>query len=243
MIDLFTVLGAKILSVERNMLISILKLSKNGAIEQEHVNIDAHIPSIVTSALLQKLQNENMVNLKGGLIEVTTESRLKLAVKAVQLGAPIERISDSLLWQEFEAIAAVALDLNGFVTKKNVRFKHEDKRWEIDVVGCRKPLVLCIDCKHWHQGMNLSTLSRVAASQSQRVAAFADSLPNVKSDFACTKWGCAKFIPVILSLVPFAPKFCDDIPIVPVLQLQDFVSQLSLNVESLRYFTRKFNHL
>lgn len=231
------------LSVERNVLISILKLTQKGAVKQRNVDADAHVPSIVSSALLQKLQNENLAYLKDGLVEVDTESRLKLAVKAVELGAPFERISDFLLWQEFEAIAAIALDLNGYLTKKNVRFKHDGRRWEIDVVGCRRPLVLCIDCKHWHHGMNTSTLTKVASSQAQRVEAFADSLPSVSADFACTKWDHAKFIPVILSLIPFASKFCNKVPIVPVLQLQDFVGQLPLNVESLRYFSRKFRHL
>jgi len=231
------------LSVERNLLISLLKLTQNGAVEQERFNKEARVPSIVSSMLLEKLQNEELVYLKDGLIEVDTQSRLKLAVKAVELGADIERISDFLCWQEFEAMAASALELNGYITRQNVRFKHRARRWEIDVVGCRKPLVLCIDCKHWHHGMHPSTIKKMAASQAERVAAFADSLPNSSIDLHCTIWNRAKFIPVILSLVPFGPKFCDDIPVVPVLQLQDFVSQMPLHVESLRYFSREFSHL
>jgi len=135
------------------------------------------------------------------------------------------------------------LELNGYVTLKNVRFKHEKRRWEIDVVGCRKPLVLCIDCKHWHHGLHPSTLRKMVAAQAERVAAFADSLPNVSLDLQCIKWDRAKFIPVILSLVPFSAKFCDDVPVVPVLQLQDFVNQLPLQVESLRHFAMEFRHL
>jgi Holliday junction resolvase-like predicted endonuclease len=235
--------GGALLSIERNLLISLLKLTENGAVEQKSVNKDARLPASLTSTLLEKLQNENLVYLKEGSVEVDTESRLKLAVKAVELGADVERISDFLRWQEFEAIAAVALELNGYATKKNVRFKHAGRRWEIDVVGCRKPLVLCIDCKHWHHGMHASTLTKMAAAQAERVAAFADSLPSTTIDLPCSKWSKAKFVPVILSLIPFAPKFCDNVPVVPVLQLQDFVSQLPLNVELLRYFSREFSHL
>jgi hypothetical protein len=83
----------------------------------------------------------------------------------------------------------------------------------------------------------------MAAAQAERVAAFADSLPSTTIDLPCSKWSKAKFVPVILSLIPFAPKFCDNVPVVPVLQLQDFVSQLPLNVELLRYFSREFSHL
>jgi hypothetical protein len=48
---------------------------------------------------------------------------------------------------------------------------------------------------------------------------------------------------VILSLFPSSFKFCDNVPIVPVLQLQDFLIQLPAQVESLMYFVKKFSHL
>jgi Holliday junction resolvase-like predicted endonuclease len=231
------------MSVERKLLISLLKLTEQEAVKQENVNADSKLPSSTTSFLLEKLQNENLIYLKDGLISADAQSRLKLAVKAIQLGADIESVSDNLNWQEFEAMAALALELNGYSTQKNVRFKHEWRRWEIDVVGCRKPLVVCVDCKHWRHGMNPSTLRKMAQSQSERVAAFAESLPNKATRLPCVKWERAKFVPVILSLVPFGPKFCEDIPIVPVLMIQDFVSQLPLQLESLRYFSRVFSHL
>jgi Holliday junction resolvase-like predicted endonuclease len=231
------------LSIERILLISLLKLSQNGAVERENVNLDARLPSSITSTLLKKLQNENLLYIKDDLIEVNSECRLALAVKAIELGTDVERTSDFLRWQEFEAMAAISLELSGYATKKNVRFKQEGKRWEIDVIGFRKPLVLCIDCKHWRHGMHPSTLKKMAVTQAKRVNAFANSLPTAVTDFACVKWDQAKFVPIILSLVPFADKFCNDIPIVPVLALQDFVSQLPLNLECLRYSSRKFNHL
>ncbi len=205
--------------------------------------MEAKLPSIVTLNLLKKLQNEGLIYLKGDIIEVDSQNRLKLAVKAVELGADVECISNCLLWQEFEAMAALALQLNGYQTLKNVRFKHAGRRWEIDVVGCRKPHVVCIDCKHWHHGMQFSRLKTVVESQTARVAAFADSLPNPSLNLHCVSWEKAKFLPVILSLVPFRSKFCNEVPAVPVLQLQDFISQLPLQVQSLRCFDRTFNRL
>ncbi|MCW4009563.1 MAG: restriction endonuclease [Candidatus Bathyarchaeota archaeon] len=231
------------MSFECNLLISLLKLTQNGPVKQENVKTDAKLPSSVTSMLLKKLQNEQLIYVENDLIHVNAQDRIKLAVKAAELGADVERVGDVLSWQEFEAMAAVALEPNGYTTQTNVRFKHGGRRWEIDVVGCRKPLVLCIDCKRWRRGMHPSTIEKVAASQAERVAAFADSLPIAKMSLPCVKWDYANFVPVILSLVPFRGKFCDDIPIVPVLQLQDFVNQLPLYVESLRYFRRQFNHL
>ena len=225
------------------MLISILKLSKTGAVKQEDVKSDANIPSSLSSLLLGKLQHEGLVYLKEGIIEASAESRVKLAVKAVQMGADVERVSDFLEWREFETICSLALELNGYITAKNVRFKHEGKRWEIDIVGCKKPLVICVDCKQWHHGLHPSTLNKIAEAQTARVKAFVDTLPIKTLNLPCTKWGSAVFVPVILSLISVSFKFYDGVPVVPILQFQDFLQQLPLNLDSVKVFRKKFEHL
>jgi hypothetical protein len=85
------------------------------------VSIETRIPSGITLELLEKLQKEDLVYLKPDRIEVDSKSRLKLAVKAVSLGADLEHISNLLCWQEFEEIAALALKNNGYVVQKNLR--------------------------------------------------------------------------------------------------------------------------
>jgi hypothetical protein len=77
----------------------------------------------------------------------------------------------------------------------------------------------------------------------ERTRALAESLPNVSLELECAKWDKAKFVPAILTLVPVSFKFYDKVPIVPVLQLQDFLSQLPAYTESLKYFSKEFNHL
>jgi Holliday junction resolvase-like predicted endonuclease len=231
------------MSVERNLLISILKLTKDGPILIESVNREARIPSVVTLKLLDKLKKENLIYLKPDIIDVDSRSRLKIAIKAASLGADIEHISDLLCWREFEEIAAIALKNNGYIVKNNVRFKHEGKRWEIDVVGCKKPLVICIDCKHWQRTISSSALNRIVDLQSQRTLALADSLPNISLKLECAKWEKTKFIPAVLSLVPSSFKFYEKVPVVPVLQLQDFISQLPAYTESLKFFSKSIRNL
>jgi hypothetical protein len=133
------------MSVERSLLISLLKLTKDGPVLVENVSREARIPSCVTWELLEKIQKEGLIYLKPGSVEVNSIDRMKLAVRAASLGADVESISNFLCWQEFEEIAALALRNNGYVVKKNLRFTLERKRWEIDVVGCKKPVVICID--------------------------------------------------------------------------------------------------
>jgi Holliday junction resolvase-like predicted endonuclease len=231
------------MSVERNLLISLLKLTKKGRVLTESVNRDARIPSATARKLLQKLQNEGLIYLKQDSVEVENNCRLKLAVKAASLGADVEHISNLLCWQEFEEITAFALKNNGYKVSNNVRFKNAARRWEIDVVGFKKPLVICIDCKHWQHAITPSALRRIVNSQVERTRAFADSLPNIALKLECTKWSEAKFIPFILSLVPSSFKFYYEVPIVPVFQLQDFLNQLPVYTESLKYFPKTFNSL
>ncbi len=228
---------------ERNLLISLLNLTKEGPVLFESVKKQARIPSDLTWELLEKLQSEKLIYLKTDTIEVNSNSRLKLAVKAAFLGADIEQISNLLCWQEFEEIAALALKNNGYAVQNNVRFKNDGKRWEIDVVGCKKPLVICIDCKQWQRAISSSVMKRIVYMQTQRTTALAASLPNIKRKFECTKWEKAKFIPAVLSLIPSVFKFYEKVPIVPVLQLQDFIYQLPAYTETLKCFPKTFKTL
>lgn len=231
------------MTVERNLLISLLKLTKNGSALIEDVNRDAHLPAVVGEQLLDKMQAEDLIYLESDKVQVDSAGRMKLAVKAATLGADIERISDLLGWKEFEEITVLALKNHGYAVKNNVRFKHGTRRWEIDVVGCRKPLVVCIDCKHWQHAIAPSALKKIVDAQIDRTHALADSLPNPNIKLDCALWEKAKFIPAVLSLFPSSYKFIYQVPIVPVLQLQNFICQLPVYTEDLKVFPKTFTSL
>ncbi len=221
----------------------MLKKTKEGSGLIKDVNTGAKLPQEVCMRLLQKMQNENLLFLRGDAIEADTESRLKIAVKAASLGGDIQEISNHLCWQEFEEIAAVALKTNGYTVTNNVRFKQGDRRWEIDVVGCRKPLVVCIDCKHWQHSIAQSALRKIVEAQVERTEALAEALPNPKLKLECAQWAKAKFIPAILALFPSAFKFYYEVPVVPVLSLQDFICQLPIHLEHVKVLSHAYAKL
>lgn len=231
------------MSIERKIAISTLKLTKTGNALIEDIKTDAIVPLSVAYNLLQKMQNEGILNLKEDCVQIDSNNRLKLAVHAAMLGADIEAVSNLLCWQEFEEIAAFALKNNGYKVQNNVRFSHGGRRWEIDVVGCKKPLVVCIDCKHWAKTIAPFALSKIADLQADRTRAFVDFLPNAKLKLPCTSWASAKFVPSLLSLMPSAYKFVHDVPVVPVLKLQDFIEQLPLYIHELKFFSKSFSSL
>lgn len=227
-----------LLNVETEMIISILKLTRDGPVSQELINKVTKAPLVLVRKLLRRLQDEGLIYVRAKFLEANDLQRLKMAVLAVQSGADIERVSGLLQWKEFEAIVAVAFERNGYKVEKNLRFTHGGRRWEIDIVGCRRPFVICVDCKHWRHGLRPSTLKRIVEEQVERTSALAESLPNpaVRVDFAC--WDDVRFVPGVLSLVTGQTKFHDDVPVVSVLQLQDFLGQLPAYVHSMKYFEK-----
>ena len=100
-----------------------------------------------------------------------------------------------------------------------------------------------MDCKRWQRGVTPSALGKIVEAQVTRAEALADTLPSPALNLECVKWQKAKFVPVILSLMPSSFKFYTGVPVVPVLQLQDFLVQLPAYVEELTYFTKEFSHL
>jgi len=231
------------LSAECKIVTSLLKLTQKSSTLTKYLKDDAKLPLETVYALLEKLQSEDLLNIRSEIVEVSVNDRLKLAVKAVSLGADIQQVSDLLCWQEFEEITAMALRNNDFTVYKNVRFKTASRKWEIDVIGCKRPIVVCIDCKHWGHAISPSTLGKIAQAQADRTKALTETLPNPKLHLECTKWPTTHFIPAILSLIPNNTKYHNNIPIVPILQLQDFLTQLPAYIYQLKTYKKTFNHL
>lgn len=227
------------MSIETNLIISILKLTKNGPVSNKLVNKDAKIPRQIAQKLLRKLQNDTLIYVQRNVLEANSLQRLKLAVHAINLGADIENVSSFLQWQEFENMAAVAFERNNYSVAKNLRFKHDNRRWEIDIVGCRKPIAICVDCKHWHRGLPPSALKRIVEEQVERTFALAESLSSLTGKIECASWDTVKLIPAVLSLVTGRFKLHDKVPIVAVLQLQDFLGQLPAYTDSLKHFAKE----
>ena len=88
------------MTIERNLIISILKLTRDGPVSNKLVNKDAKTPQQIAEKLLRKLQNEGLIYLQKNVVEANSLQRLKLAVHAIHLGADIENVSSFLQWQE-----------------------------------------------------------------------------------------------------------------------------------------------
>jgi Holliday junction resolvase-like predicted endonuclease len=224
---------------EKEIIASLLRLAKTGIVQKELINKDARVSTEVIEDVLKKLSEAGLINQQRDLVEVSPNQRVNLAVHALKIGADYEQICKLLSWIEFESIAAQAFEANQFWVLKNFRFKHASKRWEIDILGCREPLIVCVDCKHWQHGWSRAVIIKAVEAQTERTRAFADALPDYYQKARLAEWKSATLIPLILSLVPGPFKFHNNVPVVPVLQLRDFINEMPLEIHSLTYFIKK----
>jgi len=231
------------MTAEKDVLASLLSLTKNGLVQKELIKKHARVSVQVTENVLEKFSEAGLIHKQRGLIEVSPSQRVRLAILALKHGADFEQVCKFLEWSEFECIAAEAFEANRFRVLKNFRFRHADKRWEIDLVGCREPLIVCVDCKHWRRGWSRAAIVKAVEAQIERTQALATAIPNYHKKARLAEWKSATLIPLILSLVPGPFKFYNNVPIVPVLQLQDFINELPLEASLLTHFNiKKLKH-
>lgn len=212
-------------SLEKELIISVLELTKKGRVLIEDVYKGIGFPRDLTFNLLQKLKYQGLIFFNEEFLETSEYQRLNLAIHAVALGADIERTCSFLSWQEFEKVAVIAFKLNGYYVKKNLRFKHKGQRYEVDILGFKKPIILCVDCKQWRR-MCQSWIGRIVEKHVERTCAFAESITLFTDELELASWSTAKIVPVVLTLISGKFKFYERVPVVPILQLQNFLSQV-----------------
>jgi Holliday junction resolvase-like predicted endonuclease len=222
--------------IERDVLISILKHTNNGSAAEGLVAMDVNVPASFTNELLKRLREIGLIEGKDGIIEVSSNQRVKLAIHAINLGTDIERVCKVLEWIEFENFAARAFEAKDFAVKRRFRFKKMGRRWEIDVLAYSKPYVICVDCKRWRRGWGKSAINKISEAQTMRTEVLAEALPYLQKRIRLNGWTQAILFPVILSLFPGPAKFFKKVPIVPILQLQNFLDELPGHIPALTHF-------
>ena len=228
------------MAVERDLLVSVLRLTRDGPVQRELISKDARVPTQVADELLGKLSEARFLQWKGKAIEASPHQRVKIAIRAIQLGADLEKACKFLQWNEFENVAAAAFEANNFTVIKHFRFRRAGRRWEIDILGCKEPMVACVDCKHWRRGWRRSAIIRAVESQVERTQALTEAFPSLHKEVGLANWKRATLVPVVVSLVPGPFKFYNHVPIVPILQLQNFLNELPAHATSLMRFLTSF---
>jgi Holliday junction resolvase-like predicted endonuclease len=219
-----------------DILISILKHANNESVTEEVIANDVNVPVAVTIKLLKGFHEFGLIECGEGVIEVSPNQRVKLAIHAINIGTDIERVCKVLEWIEFENFAASAFEANNFAVKRRFRFKKAGRRWEIDVLAYSKPYVVCVDCKRWRRGWGKSVITKIVEAQTLRTKVLAEVLPHLQRRIQLNEWTQATLVPVIISLFSGPAKFFKNVPVVPILQLQNFLDELPGHITGLTHF-------
>jgi len=227
------------MTAKTDVLISILKHTNSEPTAAEIIARDTNVPVQVANKVLSALREIGLIECENEQIELSSNQRVKLAIHAINHGTDIERVCKVLEWKEFENFAATAFEKNNFAVKRRFRFKASGRRWEIDILAYSEPLVVCVDCKRWRRGWANSAITKVAAAQAQRTKVLAKNLQDIQREIGLDGWTQATLFPVILSLFPGSVKFYNKVPVVPILQLQNFLDEFHGHIIELTHFRAK----
>ncbi len=192
-------------------------------VERHRIARDAQLPAEVVDAALRRLADDHLLQVDEASVRVSANQRLDLAVLALQQGVDIERVCQSLGWQAFEDLVALMLEANGFSTQKHYRFKTSRRRFEIDVLGLKKPLVLLIECKRWARSWQRSATMKIVEQQLTRTTAFVNDLPAARRPRELRGWREAWVLPLVLTLSETPVKTYQQVPVIPIFYFHAFL--------------------
>lgn len=188
-----------------------------GGMSIKDFSIVTKIDEETTKMLLDNFLQNGIGTYEDHQIFFDENDRLKTCLLAIQMGAPIDEVSRSLGWKDFESLAAEILDASEFETTRNLVLTKP--RMQIDVVGVKSDVAILIDCKHWKRSSQ-SALENAVKKQIERTKRFLKT-ENVKAA-----------IPAIVTLHQEV-RFIDKVPIIPIFQLSSFCEEFYGNLDDL----------
>ncbi|UCH57007.1 MAG: hypothetical protein JSV18_06625 [Candidatus Bathyarchaeota archaeon] len=227
------------MSAQREILVALLEQTKEKPIDVEGLREAVRVTDEAFELFLKHLAEEGLVEVREDTIKATLTQRLKLAVRAVRAGADLEKVSRALGWLEFEEMAAYTFEENGFRVSRRFRFQAEGRRWEIDVLAARRPLIVCAECKHWAKGLGNMTARRIVENHLEKVRVLSENAPIMVEKGHLREWKRAVFVPVALSLQPARNRIYRRIPVVSIIELPSFLSEFEGQMDWLASFPVK----
>jgi hypothetical protein len=217
----------------RNVLKAILNGTQTGQVDVGKLNDALNVSNEALEEALAQLSEEGLVTVRGDSLELSRDNRLGLAVKAIELGADFQTVSQSLGWLEFEELAAYVFEMNGYSVLRRFRFQAEGRRWEMDVLALRWPYVVCAECKHWTKGIGNSTARGIIETHIEKTEVFSRHLPELSKRIKAQGWGSVTVVPVALTLSPTDMSIYRRVPSVSILALPSFLDEFGGQLERL----------
>jgi len=223
--------------LKREILVSLLSLTSGEPAAVGNLRAVVRVTGEVLNEFLDQLSFEGLITQRGGLIEASQRQRLDMAVRAVQLGADFQRVCRALGWLEFEEMVSYVFEENGYDVSRRFRFTAENRRWEIDVLATRRPLIVCCECKHWARGLGNATAKKTVETHLEKIRVFSENIVETTAMQSLKNWRRVVVVPMIMSLMPTPIKLFEQVPIVSILALPNFLGKFDGYLENLAKYT------
>ena len=185
---------------------------------------------------------------RGNYIDYIIIEKLPFIIRSLKyLQLDITLLSNLLDYDGFEALVKLILSESNYFTTKNYRFtdktnfksKTKQSKYEIDVIGIHRDIILLIDCKQWKRKDSYSAINKAANLQYMRALALKKN-HELFSGLLETLIGIKKvqklkppflLIPLMVTLESNWIKINDNsVPIVSIYQLNSFLEELQDNL-------------
>ncbi len=190
---------------------------------------------------------------RGNYIDYAVIKKVPFIIRSLKyLQLDITFLSNLLDYDGFEALVKLILSENNYFTTKNYRFidktnfksKTKQSKYEIDVIGFNRNMILLIDCKQWKRKDSYSAMNKAANLQYRRALALKEN-HEIFSRMLELLIGIKKvqklklpflLLPLMVTLESNWIKINDNsVPIVSIYQLNSFLEELQDNL----YYFRK----
>ena len=152
--------------------------------------------------------------------------RVELVIKALSLGEDPVKACRPLNWKEFESLSVKLFQLNGYDTIEGFRFNCDRSRFQIDVLALKTNTIICVDCKHWMFPNWSSRIKQASKAQSRRVKALSENIELLYNKLSLKRLKKIFMIPIMLTLDDPGFTIIEDVLIVPILKMSDFLYRL-----------------
>jgi len=123
-------------------------------------------------------------------------------------------VSEEVVWQNFEWLAAFIFEKNNFRVKVNTVKTHNKTKRQYDVIAWKGNQTFLVECKKWAGNRyRLSAMKKAVEQHKERTRFFA----AVTNEAA---------IPLLVTLIEEEIRVYEGVPIVPVQKLNQFVNEL-----------------
>ena len=126
----------------------------------------------------------------------------------------LQRVSNEVVWQNFEKLAAFIFEENNFSIKTNTVKTHNKKRRQYDIIAKKYNRTFLIECKKWSGNRYRLSALKTAIRQHKERTEFYENLTKENA------------VPIMVTLIEEEIKLYEGIPIVPISKLNSFINEL-----------------